>query len=122
MQNILLNRQNAIRQLAQRNYEKIYAHELAHKNAAGQYGGSIVIERNRQGVPVSGYVPIKMPVLDRKNPDATINHADTVIRAALAPHDPSAQDIKVAKVALNTKNLAQAVKKGHQGRRLDYMS
>ncbi len=88
-------------------YKEIYAHEKAHKNVAGSLGGSIVIEKDGQGIPVGGHVDIKMPVLDKENPDKTINHADTVIRAAMAPNEPSGQDYKVASEAKAIKSKAE---------------
>ncbi len=105
--------------LINRNYNHIYAHEMAHKAAGGQFAGAISIERNAEGIPVSGHVPIKMPVLDRNNPQKTIDHANTVIRAALAPGDPSAQDYKVAGQAEQIKMQALAFKASHQGKKLD---
>ena len=75
-------------EIINRNYNHIYAHEMAHKSAGGVFAGAISIERNADGIPVSGHVPIQMPVLNKKNPQQTIDHANTVIRAALAPSDP----------------------------------
>ena len=106
--------------LIEKNYNHIYNHEMAHKTAGGQYAGAISIERNSDGIPVSGHVPIQMPVLNRNNPQQTIDHANTVIRAALAPNDPSAQDYKVANQASAIKMQAQAIKQKHQGQKLDY--
>jgi len=57
-----LNKQAII----EKNYNHIYNHEMAHKTAGGQYAGSISIERDSNGIPVSGHVPIQMPVLDKK--------------------------------------------------------
>ena len=54
--------------LIARNYNHIYAHEMAHKAAGGQFAGAISIERNAEGIPVSGHVPIRMPVLNKSNP------------------------------------------------------
>lgn len=104
-----------------RNYNHIYAHEMAHKTAGGSFAGNITIERNSEGIPVSGHVPIKMPVLNKANPQQTIDHANTVIRAALAPGDPSAQDYKVANQAERIKMQAIAFKSKHQGNKLDTM-
>lgn len=104
-------------------YDEIYAHELAHKNAAGSYGGAIVIEKDSNGIPVGGHVAIQMPALDKNNPDKTIKHADTVIRAAMAPADPSSQDFKVAAQARNIRNQAIAFKSdGNVGKKLDYQA
>jgi len=108
--------------LITQNYNHIYNHELAHKRAGGQYAGAISIDRNSQGIPVGGHVPIQMPVFDKTNPQKTINHANTVIRAALAPADPSGQDYKVAKQAQDIKMRAQSVKKKNQGQKLDVIA
>lgn len=105
--------------LITKNYNHIYAHEMAHKTAGGSFAGAISIEKNSDGIPVSGHVPIAMPVLDQRNPQNTIDHADTVIRAALAPSDPSGQDFKVANQAARIKMQAMACKSKHQGNRLD---
>ena len=95
------------RALIERNYNHIYNHELAHKMAGGSLAGDIVIERNSEGIPVAGHVSIKMPVLNRNNPQQTINDADTVIRSAMAPSDPSDQDYRVASQARSIKAQAQ---------------
>lgn len=102
-----------------RNYNHIYAHEMAHKAAGGAFAGAISIERNAEGIPVSGHVPIQMPTLNKKNPQQTIDHANVVIRAALAPCDPSSQDYKVAAQAEQIKMQAIAFKAKHQGNKLD---
>lgn len=106
--------------LIKKNYDEIYAHELAHKNAGGALAGSIVIERNAQGVPFAGHVDIKMPALDKNNPEKTINDAKTVIRSAMAPADPSSQDYRVANQAEQIKMKAEAIKNENTGNRLDY--
>lgn len=96
----------------QKRYNDVYAHELKHKQAAGSFGGSIVIERDANGTVTGGHVDIKMPTLNKSNPDETIKHADTVINAAMAPHDPSDQDYKVAAEAKSIKAEAQRCKCG----------
>ena len=106
----LRERQKQRDDLIQKNYNHIYAHELAHKAAGGSFAGAISIETNSDGIPVAGHVPIKMPVLDKNNPQKTIDHANTVIKAAMAPSDPSSQDYKVAAEAANIKSQAEALK------------
>lgn len=107
--------------LIRKNYREIYAHELAHKNAGGSLAGAIVIERNSEGIPVGGHVSIKMPSLNRENPDETINQADIVIKSAMAPSDPSGQDYKVAMQARAVKSKAQGLKNSNVNKkRLDY--
>ena len=106
-------------ELINKNYNHIYSHEMAHKIAGGSFAGNITIERNSEGIPVAGHVPIKMPVLDKTNPQKTIDHANVVIRAALAPMDPSSQDYRVAHRAEQIKMQAVAFKASHQGKKLD---
>lgn len=103
--------------LIKKNYDEIYAHEMAHKQAGGSLAGSIVIEKNADGIPVGGHVDIKMPSLDSKNPQKTINDADIVIRSAMAPSDPSDQDYKVAAQARAIK--MQALQNKNTGKLLD---
>jgi hypothetical protein len=92
-------------------YSEIYAHEQAHKRAAGSFGGAIVIEKDANGIPTGGHVDILMPALNKDNPDETIKHAETVIKAAMAPGDPSDQDYKVAAEAEHIKAEAENHKK-----------
>ena len=106
--------------LIKKNYNEIYAHELAHKSAGGALAGSIVIERNADGIPFAGHVDIKMPSLNPNNPQKTINDANTVIRSAMAPSDPSDQDYRVAAQAQSIKMLAQAIKAKNVGNKLDF--
>lgn len=109
--------------LIQRNYNHIYAHELAHKSAGGSFAGAISIEKNADGIPVSGHVPIQMPVLDKNNPQKTIDHANTVIKAAMAPSDPSSQDYRVASEAADIKSKAEALKTQNQkGKKLNVIA
>lgn len=107
--------------LIDKNYNEIYAHELAHQRAGGSFAGSIVIERNSEGIPVGGHVSIQMPVLDRKNPQKTIDHANTVIASAMAPADPSGQDYKVAAQARAIRQQAMEIKNTNPnlGKKLD---
>ena len=105
------------RQAITQRYNEIYAHELAHKNSAGSLAGPIVIEKDSNGIPVGGHVSIQMPKLDSENPQSTIEHANTVIKAALAPSDPSTQDYRVASKARAVKAQAEHLQ---SARRLDY--
>lgn len=106
--------------LIKKNYNEIYAHELAHKSAGGALAGSIVIERNADGIPFAGHVDIKMPSLNPNDPQKTINDANTVIRSAMAPFDPSDQDYRVAAQAQSIKMQAQAIKAKNVGNKLDF--
>ena len=103
--------------LIRKNYREIYTHELAHKNTAGSLAGPIVIETNSEGIPIGGHVSIKMPKLNKDNPEETVKQAETVIKSAMAPSDPSAQDYKVASEARSIKTEAENLQKK---KRLDY--
>ena len=63
-----------------------------------------------------------MPKLDPQNPQKTIDDANIVIRAALAPSDPSDQDYKVANQARNIKAQAQGMLNGNSGKKLNVMA
>ena len=110
---------NQQKALISENYQKILTHEKAHKRAGGALAGSIVIEKNAQGIPVGGHVSIKMPTLNPKNPQKTIDNANTVINSAMAPSDPSKQDYRVASQAKTVK--AQAINlQNRQKKKVDY--
>lgn len=90
--------QNALAQLSARDRE-VRAHEAAHSNAGGRFAGapSYTFEQGPDGssYAVGGEVSIDVaPVAG--NPEATIQKAQTVRRAALAPAQPSSQDRAVA--------------------------
>ena len=114
--------QNQQRQdMISQRYNEIYSHELAHQKAGGSLAGGIVIERDANGIPVGGHVPIKMPSLATNNPAKTIKAANTVISSAMAPSDPSDQDYKVANQARSIKSQAESFKKENPavGKKLD---
>ena len=90
--------------------QKVRAHEQAHKSVAGGYAGAIQYETvtgpDGRQYAVSGEVQIDTsPIPD--NPQATIQKMDIVIRAALAPADPSPQDFAVARTAQQVRAQAQ---------------
>ena len=105
--------------MIQQRHDEIYAHELKHKNAAGSFGGSIVIEKDGNGIPTGGHVDILMPTLNKSNPNETIEHADIVIKSAMAPDDPSNQDYKVAAEARAIRAEAESYKNSQPGQRLN---
>lgn len=87
-----------IQKLAERDRE-VRAHEQAHQAVGGQYAGAATytFERGPDGknYAVGGEVSIDIgKVAD--NPQATLQKAETVRRAALAPAEPSSQDRRVA--------------------------
>lgn len=106
--------EQAKKTLINKNYNEIYAHEAAHKSVAGDLGGSIHIVKNSAGIPISGFVPIKIPgIPTTKQPsllEKTINQAKTVIKAAMAPKDPSSADYAVKAGAEKTLYKAKELK------------
>lgn len=88
---------------------EVRAHEQAHATVGGQYAGSPSYEYqtgpDRQRYAVGGEVKIDTSEI-AGDPEATISKMDIVIRAALAPAEPSAQDRKVAAMASAKKNEA----------------
>jgi hypothetical protein len=102
--------QQQVEQLSERDRE-VRAHEQAHARTGGPYAGapSYEFERGPDGkmYAVSGEVQIDTAPIDG-DAAATIAKMETVIRAALAPQDPSATDSRVAAEARAAKGEAQA--------------
>jgi hypothetical protein len=90
---------------------KVKAHEQAHAAAGGPHAAAPKYEYttgpdgNRYAT--SGEVQIDSSP-EKGNPAATIRKMDIVIRAALAPGDPSSQDLAVARQAQAERAKAQA--------------
>jgi hypothetical protein len=79
---------------------EVRAHEQAHLSAAGQYatsGASFSYQKGPDGrlYAVSGEVGIDTSAIPG-DPQATLQKAQAVVQAALAPANPSAQDRRVA--------------------------
>ncbi|WP_317931169.1 putative metalloprotease CJM1_0395 family protein [Halioxenophilus sp. WMMB6] len=91
--------------------QSVRDHEQAHQSVAGQFAGSANFDfdtgpdGNRYAV--AGEVPIRLPVGDG-DPQQRLRQADQVIRAALAPVDPSSQDRSIAARAVQIKNDAKS--------------
>ena len=96
--------QKQVTELKMRDRE-VRAHEMAHKGAAGQYGGPVSYDY--QGGPdgrryaVGGEVSIDSSSV-AGDPEATIQKMQIIARAALAPAQPSGQDRAVAAQAQQT--------------------
>lgn len=96
----------AIRQLVNAE-KKVVAHEQAHMSVGGQYAGAASYGYTNgpdgKRYITSGEVPISVPSTD--DPEKMLVALKQVVKAALAPADPSPQDIKVAQSA-NAKLLS----------------
>lgn len=102
--------EQVVEQLRARDQE-VRNHEEAHARVGGPYAGSpsyeYTVGPDNKRYAVSGSVPIDTsPVPD--DPEATIQKMEVVKAAALAPAQPSGQDIKVAGIAEQRKQQASA--------------
>jgi hypothetical protein len=91
-----------IQQLAERDRE-VRAHEQAHQSVGGQHTGAMSFSYERgpdgQNYAVEGEISIDTSRVSG-NPQATLDKAETIRRAALAPAEPSSQDRRVASEAV----------------------
>lgn len=105
-QQLIENRE--IEELTQRDRE-VRAHEAAHASAGGALAGapqlSFTTGPNGKRYAVAGEVAIDTSVVTN-DPQATINKMAQVRKAALAPANPSQQDLKVASMASQLANQA----------------
>lgn len=90
---------------------EVRAHELAHVSVGGQYtsGASFTYEKGSDGVlyAVAGEVSIDTSETPG-DPQATLEKAQVIQRAALAPAEPSSQDRAVAAAASAMAQKARA--------------
>ena len=98
-----------VEELKRRDAE-VVRHEEAHFRAAGPYAASSPQYEYEEGPDgqryrVGGHVSIDTRPLP--DPEATIRKAEVVKQAALAPHEPSSQDRKIAAEADQMKRNAE---------------
>jgi hypothetical protein len=109
--------QQQVQELKARDQE-VRAHEQAHATVGGPYAGQPTYEYQEgpdgRRYAVGGEVAIDASAV-AGNPDATIRKMDIVIRAALAPAEPSPQDRQAAQQAQATRQQAQIEKSNAQG-------
>lgn len=92
--------------------EKVKAHEAAHKAAGGNLAGSASYSYT-QGPDGRSYITggeVQIDLSPGRTPQETISKMQQVIRAALAPADPSGQDRAVAAQAASQMTQAQQEK------------
>ena len=93
----------------------VKAHEAAHKAVGGSLAGSATykykIGPDGKRYAVSGEVPIA--IKKGKTPQETIKNMEQIKAAALAPTDPSPQDLRVAATAEAIENQAK-IKLSHK--------
>lgn len=96
--------------LAQRDRE-VRAHEAAHKGAAGRYargGAEFEYERGPDGRQYAVGGEVSIDVSRPSDPQAALQKAQVIRRAALAPAQPSAQDRSVAAEAAQMEQQAKS--------------
>ncbi|MTI45090.1 SprA family protein [Roseibium hamelinense] len=98
-----------VRELQQRDRE-VRAHEQAHARVGGQYAGapSYTFQQGPDGKRYAIGGEVQIDTSPERTPDATIRKMQIVIRAALAPAEPSSQDMRVAQQARAQLSEAQA--------------
>lgn len=92
--------------------EKVKAHEAAHKAVGGNLASSASYSYTR-GPDGKSYITggeVQIDMSDGRTPQETISRMQQVIRAALAPADPSGQDRAVAAAAASRMAEAQQEK------------
>lgn len=84
-------------------------HEAAHQAAGGPHAGgaTFTFTRGPDGKNYATAGEVQVDVGAESDPEATVRKMDTVKAAALAPSDPSAQDLRVAQQADAAKMQAQ---------------
>lgn len=108
--------EKALEELRARDQE-VRTHENAHKTAGGGYVSAIsydtVTGPDGREYAIGGEAQIDSSPI-QGNPEATIRKMDIVIRAALAPAEPSSQDYSVARAAQQARLIAQQELKEQQ--------
>ncbi len=103
------DQEKVVRELEQRDRD-VRAHEAAHQAAGGDMAGpaSFTTETGPDGkeYAIGGEVPIQ--VSGGRTPEETLQRAERIRAAALAPADPSAQDLAVAAQAQQMEAQAQS--------------
>lgn len=88
----------------QQTEREVVAHEAAHMAVGGQFAGSASYSYTTgpdgKRYITGGEVPISTPATD--DPEEALRNAEQVMRAAMAPANPSGQDIAVAAGAAQT--------------------
>ncbi|MBV8648954.1 putative metalloprotease CJM1_0395 family protein [Paludibacterium sp.] len=95
----------------------VRAHEQAHLNAAGGLatsGANFTYETGPDGKRYAIGGEVSIDTSPGRTPQETLDRARRVVKAALAPADPSAQDLRVAAEAEQQINQAEAQLRAQQ--------
>lgn len=102
-------RVNQIIQELRRIEQKVIAHEMAHKAVAGRYAGAVHYTYTK-GPDGRLYITggeVSLDISEEAEPEETVKKMEIIEAAALAPADPSSQDIRVAQTAAIKRRQAE---------------
>lgn len=101
--------QDQVRDLKKRDAE-VKAHEQAHAAVGGAYASAptYTYTKGPDGKKYAVGGEVQIDTSPERTPEATIRKMDIVIRAALAPAEPSSQDQAVARQAQTQRQQAQS--------------
>ena len=102
------DQERLVQELAQTD-QKVRAHEAAHQAAAGSLGGAIsfTYEAGPDGKSYAVGGEVSVDLSSGHTPEETLARAEQIRAAALAPADPSPQDLSVAAEASQMEAEAQ---------------
>lgn len=109
-----------VQELEKRDRE-VRAHEQAHARVGGAYAGapSYTFQQGPDGKRYAIGGEVQIDTSKEKTPQETIRKMQIVIRAALAPAEPSSQDLKVAQLARSQLSEAQAESRQQKAEELE---
>ncbi|WP_106751541.1 putative metalloprotease CJM1_0395 family protein [Pannonibacter carbonis] len=101
--------EDQVEKLKQRDRE-VRAHEQAHARVGGPYAGapSYTFQQGPDGGSYAIGGEVQIDTSPESEPEATVRKMQIVIRAALAPAEPSSQDLRVAQLARSQLQEAQS--------------
>jgi len=108
-----------VQELKQRDQE-VRAHEQAHARVGGQYASAptYTFQQGPDGKRYAIGGEVQIDTSTERTPEATIRKMQVVIRAALAPAEPSSQDLRVAQQARASLSEAQSQLRQQQAEEL----
>jgi hypothetical protein len=108
-QELTKEQEDQVRDLKKRDAE-VKAHEQAHAAVGGAYASapSYTYTKGPDGKKYAVGGEVQIDTSPERTPEATIRKMDVVIRAALAPAEPSSQDQAVARQAQTQRQQAQS--------------
>jgi len=107
--NELTEEEQAVVDRLKKRDQEVRNHESAHASAGGPFtsAATFVYQRGPDGRLYAIGGEVKIDVSAAGTPEATVQKAETIKRAALAPADPSSQDRAVAAAAEQLKEQAE---------------